>query len=286
MPEFEKNNKYSKKRNDNRFDRGQKQRTESKPFDKKDKDEINEECGTVYGRNPVNELLSTGRAVDKIFVKQGDREGFISVIVAKAAAKGITVCDADIRKLDRLALGGNHQGVVALTPGIDYFSIEDMIADAKEKGEDPFILMLDSIEDPHNLGAIIRSAECAGVHGIIIPKHRSATITPVVYKTAAGALEYMKIAKVTNLNQAVEKLKKLGLWVYGAEAGGELAGKCDLKGPICLVMGSEGQGISRALKENCDKIVSIPMYGRITSLNVSAAAAVLMYEIAGQRAEN
>ncbi len=239
-----------------------------------------EDNGIVVGRNAVRELLKSDRAVDKIFVRKGDREGSITVLIAEAANKNIPIIEAEPQKLDNLAEGANHQGIVALAAMKEYSTIDDMLVLASERNEKPLIVICDSIEDPHNLGAIIRCAECAGAHGIVIPKRRSVGITPTVYKSSAGAIEHMLIAKVANLNSTVEQLKEKGLWIFSAEAGGTPYYETDFNCGCGIILGSEGNGVSRMLKENSDYIVSIPMYGRVNSLNVSTAASVILCHVA------
>lgn len=235
-----------------------------------------EDNGVVVGRNAVRELLKSDRTIDKIFVRKGDKEGSITVLIAEAANKNIPIVEAELQKLDYLAEGSNHQGIVALAAIKEYSSIDDMLALAADKSEKPLIVICDSIEDPHNLGAIIRCAECAGAHGIIIPKRRSVGITPTVYKSSAGAIEHMLIAKVSNLNSTVEQLKERGLWIFSAEAGGTPYYETDFNCGCGIILGSEGNGVSKVLKENSDFIVSIPMYGKVNSLNVSTAASVIL----------
>lgn len=239
--------------------------------------------GVIVGRNAVLELLKSGRSIDKLLVKEGELEGSAKLIVAEAAARGIPVVHTERAGLDRICGGLNHQGVIAYAAAKEYVSIDDILATAAERGEPPFVLVLDGIEDPHNLGAIIRTAECAGVHGVIIPKRRSATLSAAVEKTSAGALEYMAIARVPNLTAAVEELKEKGLWVYAAEAGGQPLHSTSMTGPVAVVMGGEGTGVSQLLRSKCDFTVSVPLCGRINSLNVSAAAAVVLYEVRNQR---
>ena len=238
--------------------------------------------GVVYGRNAVKELLSTGRDVDKIMTARGDRDGSITVLVAEAIERKIPVLEVDRKKLDQLAATTAHQGIVALTPMREYSSIDDILAYAKEKGESPLIAVCDSVEDPHNLGAIIRSAECAGFHGLIISKRHSATLSATVAKASAGAIEHLRIAKVVNLPTAIDELKEKGVWVYGADMEGSVYYQTDLGGPIAIVMGNEGKGLSRLVEEKCDFRLSIPLYGNVNSMNVSAAAAVLFCEAAKQ----
>jgi 23S rRNA (guanosine2251-2'-O)-methyltransferase len=242
--------------------------------------EEKEDNGVVIGRNAVRELLKSERSVDKIYVRKGDREGSITVLIAEASNKNIPIIEVEQQKLDNLAEGANHQGIVALAAMKEYSTVDDMLALANEREEKPLIVICDSIEDPHNLGAIIRCAECAGAHGIIIPKRRSVGITPTVYKSSAGAIEHMLIAKVANLNTTVEELKEKGLWIFAAEAGGEPYYETDFNCGCGIILGSEGNGVSRILKENSDYIVSIPMYGKVNSLNVSTAASVILCHVA------
>ncbi|MCQ2428571.1 MAG: 23S rRNA (guanosine(2251)-2'-O)-methyltransferase RlmB [Clostridia bacterium] len=239
--------------------------------------------GIIFGRNAVRELLKSGRPVDKIFVRRGDREGSINVIFAEAAERKIPIVEVEKEKLDRMCCGGVHQGVAASAAQKEYVDVEDILKIAEDRGEMPFIVILDGVEDPHNLGAVIRSADCAGAHGVIIPKRRSATLTSVVAKTSAGALEHMAVAKVGNLATEIDKLKEKGVWIYSAEAGGESIYSADLDRPSAFVFGSEGAGVSRLIKEKSDYIISIPLYGEVNSLNVSAAAAVVLCEAAHSR---
>jgi len=251
-----------------------------------EKDADTGEARIVYGRNPVRELIDNGKPVDRIIVKRGEYEGSISVIVAKARERGITVSEADGRKLDAYAEGGRHQGVVAFLAPMTFLTVSELLRQTADAGETPFYLILDGIEDPQNLGAILRSAECAGANGVILPKHHCAPLSPSACKASAGAVEYVPIAKVTNLTRAIEELKDAGLWIYGADADGEHYGDVDLSGPAAFVLGSEGHGISRLVRENCDKIISIPLHGKINSLNVSAAAAVILYAAEASRNKN
>ena len=237
----------------------------------------------IAGRNAVTELLKSGRTVDKIYVQKGEREGSLPLIVAMATEKTIPVVEVQKQKLDQLAGSVRHQGVVALAAQKEYSSLSDILKIAEERGEAPFLVLCDGIDDPGNLGALIRCAEGAGAHGVVITKRRSVGLTAVVSKASAGALEHMAVAKVTNLSSAIDELKEAGLWIYGAEAGGTPCHKADMKGPIAVVMGSEGQGISRLVAEKCDFIVSIDMYGKVNSFNVSCAAAVILCEAARQR---
>lgn len=235
------------------------------------------ECsGLVIGRNAVRELLKSGRDIDKIFVRRGDREGSIVVLVAEALDRKIPVVEVESQKLDLLAGMKQHQGIVAMAAEKEYSSIEDIIAIAEERGEKPLIVIADGITDPYNLGAVIRCAEGCGAHGIIIPKRRAVGLTPAVSKASAGAIEHMAIAKVSNIASTVEELKKLGIWVFAAEAGGESCFDADFDVPAALVFGSEGDGVSKLVKERSDFIVSIPMYGNVNSFNVSTAAAIVL----------
>lgn len=237
----------------------------------------------IIGRNPVFEAIKAGREIDKIIVKKGEYEGSLVAIIKKAKSLKIPVIEADKPKLDALCEGGNHQGVIAFVAAHEYADLKDMIKSAKGKSTSPFIIILDKITDPHNFGSIIRTANCVGADGIIIPKRSSVGLSDVVAKTSAGALEYTPVSKVTNISETIELLKKEGFWIAGAEADGEIMYKTDLTGAIALVIGSEGEGISRLVKEKCDFLCRIPMYGNINSLNASVAAGVMMYEIVRQR---
>lgn len=236
----------------------------------------------IVGRNCVTEALRSGRPIDKIFVAKGGAPS-LSPIIAKAKKNGIVIKEVDGKKLDYLSGGAVHQGILAFAAAKEYVSVEDILNAADEKGEPPFLLILDEIEDPHNLGAIIRTAECTGVHGVIIPKRRSAGLSFTADKASAGAVEYVPVARVTNLAQTIDMLKAKGLWIYGADMDGECYCKANLNGGAALVIGSEGKGIGRLIKEKCDCILSLPMSGKINSLNASVAAGVLMYEFARQR---
>jgi len=242
-----------------------------------------EKSAVVSGRNAVKELLSSERDIDKIYVQRGEREGSIKLLIAKAAERKIPIVEVEKTKLDSISSGAAHQGIVAMAAEQNYSSIEEIIEYAASLGEKPLVVICDGVEDPHNLGAIIRSAECAGAHGVIIPKRRAAGLTPVVSKASAGALQHMRVARVTNLACAIDELKELGFWIYAADMGGENYSSVDYSGAAAVVLGSEGFGISRLVKEKCDFTVSIPLYGRVNSLNVSCAAAVILTEIAKQR---
>ena len=240
--------------------------------------------GVIEGRNAVIEALRAGENIDKIFIQKGETDKTLGHIASKARAAGIVVVDADKRKLDGMSRTHAHQGVIALAAMREYVSVEDILAKAAEKGEKPLIVICDEISDPHNLGAIIRTAECAGAHGIVIPKRRSAGLTAVVAKTSAGAVAHMPVARVANIPSLLKDLKKQGVWVFGTAAGGNTTlYDADLKGPAAIVIGSEGDGMTRLAEENCDFLVSIPMKGKLNSLNASAAAAILLYEAVRQR---
>ncbi|MDF3001089.1 MAG: rlmB [Bacillota bacterium] len=236
----------------------------------------------IIGRNPVMEALKSGREIEKLMILK-DAEGSIKKIIGMAKEKKLHYQLVDKAALERIADGRVHQGVAAVVSNYEYCDVEDLLEKAREKGEDPFLIILDGIEDPHNLGAIIRTADGAGAHGIIIPKRRAAGITDVVAKASAGAVEYVPVAKVSNIAQTVDKLKELGVWVGACDMGGTEYHKADLRGKIALVIGAEGEGISRLVKEKCDFSLSIPMCGTISSLNASNAAAILMYEVRRQR---
>lgn len=244
----------------------------------------NDDINLIEGRNPVLEALKSGREIDKIFIQKGAGEGSIRQIIAIAREKKILVKEVDKAKLDGLSRTRNHQGIIASAALYKYYEVEDILSAAKEKGEDPFIIILDEITDNNNLGSILRSADASGVHGIIIPKRRAVGLTPAVAKISAGAVEYVPVAKVTNLNHTIEYLKKEGLWIVGADMGGETYYGKDMTGPIALVIGSEGEGLGRLIKENCDFLVSIPMRGKISSLNAAVSAAIILFEIQKQRA--
>lgn len=239
----------------------------------------------VIGRNAVMELLKSGREIECISIAKGEREGSVTRILALAREKGVVVKNVDRKKLDFMCAGANHQGVCASVPAHEYSSVEEILEYAKEKNEPPFIIICDEIEDSHNLGAIIRTAEACGVHGVIIPKRRNVGLNFVVSKTSCGALEYVKVARVGNLASTIEDLKKKNIWVYCADMDGQPWCKTDFSGGCALVVGSEGKGVGRLIKEKCDVTVSLPMRGQVNSLNASVAAGVIMYEIARQRLE-
>ncbi len=237
----------------------------------------------IEGRNAVLEAFRSGKTVDKLYVLDGCKDGPVQTILREARKQDTIVQFVGKDRLGQLSETGKHQGVIAVTSSYTYSTVDEMLALAKERGEDPFLILLDNIEDPHNLGAIIRTANLAGAHGVIIPKRRAAGLTAVVAKTSAGAIYYTPVAKVTNLVKTMEELKKQGIWFVCADMDGERMYDLDLKGPIGLVIGSEGEGVGRLVKENCDFVASIPMKGQITSLNASVAAGVLAYEIVRQR---
>ncbi len=238
----------------------------------------------VEGRNAVIELLESRRDINKILIAKGEKHGSINKIIALAKERKILLTELEKSKLNQIAQTQNHQGVIAIVPPYNYCEVEDILELAKQKQEMPFILLLDGIEDPHNLGSIIRTAETAGVHGIIIPKRRAASVNSTVSKVSAGAVEYMKIARVNNLNETIRYLKEQGLWICGTDMNTNTTyTNQDYKMPIALVIGSEGFGISRLVKENCDFLVKIPMKGKITSLNASVSAGIIMYEVVKQR---
>lgn len=237
----------------------------------------------IVGRNPVMEAVRSGREIDKLLVAHGSAGGSVAAIIAKCSERGILIKEVSPQKLDFLSGGANHQGVAVFVAAHEYSTVEDILAFAEEKGESPFIIICDELEDPHNLGAVIRTAEACGVHGIIIPKRRSVSLNTTVAKSASGALEYMRVARVTNLVNTIDELKQKGIWVYGADMDGQMWCEQDYGGPVALVIGSEGKGIGRLVAEHCDAMISLPMSGKINSLNASVAAGVLMYEITRQR---
>lgn len=238
----------------------------------------------VEGRNPVLELLESGRDINKIFVTRGEKHGSINKILAIAKERKIIVVEKDKKQMQEMAQEENYQGVIAIVPPFEYVEVEDILDVAKERNEDPFILILDGIEDPHNLGSIIRTAETAGVHGIIIPKRRAASVNSTVNKASAGAVEHMKIARVTNITDAIDKLKDAGLWICGTDVStNKYYYNQDLTGPLGIVIGNEGNGISDKVKKNCDFLVKIPMKGKIESLNAAVSTGIVVYESVKQR---
>jgi len=240
--------------------------------------------GQLEGRNALTEALRSGRTLDKVFIASGETDKGLQRLAAQAKETGAVVVPVDRRKLDQMSTTRAHQGVIALAAARAYFTIDDILQEAADRGEAPLIVICDELSDPHNLGAILRSAECAGAHGVIIPKRRSVGLTATVAKASAGAVEYMKVAKVTNINSAIEELKEKGVWVFGTAAEGSIPMyQADLTIPAAIVVGSEGDGMSQLVRKNCDVIVHIPMKGKITSLNASCAATILLYEAVRQR---
>ena len=237
----------------------------------------------IAGRNPVSEALKSDRPIDTLYIAKGELSGSVKVIAALAKEKRIPVKEVDRKKLDFMTNKANHQGVVALAAVKEYSSVDDIFGLAASRNESPFVIVLDGIEDPHNLGAIIRTAECAGAHGVIIPSRRAAGLNFTVGKSSAGALEYVPVARVTNITAAIDDLKQRGCWVYGADMDGETYCGAKLDGAAALVIGAEGRGLGRLVREKCDVILSLPMLGKINSLNASVAAGVLMYEFTRQR---
>ncbi len=254
-------------------------------MDEQKKDALTAEAdGIIEGRNAVIEALRAGTAIDKIYLQKGVADKALGHIASKARAAGAVVVEADRRKLDAMSRTHAHQGVIALTSVREYVPVASLLERAAERGEPPLLVICDEISDPHNLGAILRTAECAGAHGVVIPKRRSAGLTAVVAKTSAGAVAHIPVARVPNLPSLLKELKKQGLWVFGAAAEGSVPlYEADLKGPAAIVIGSEGDGMSRLSAENCDVLVRIPMRGKLNSLNASAAAAILLYEAVRQR---
>lgn len=240
----------------------------------------------VSGRNPVRELLKNKSKIDKIYVQADDRQGSIKQIIAMARNQGIVVTTTDKKKLDSMAKGASHQGVVAMVTDFEYSTIEEILSLAQDRGQDPFVVILDQVEDTQNLGAIVRTCEAAGVHGVIIPERRSAQVNETVHRTSSGAIAYMKVARVTNIAMTLDRLKEEGLWIYGAHMEGEdLYKGVKMTGPIGLVIGGENKGLTKHIQKHCDVLVKIPMFGQISSLNASASAAVMIYEIVRQRTQ-
>lgn len=243
-----------------------------------------EESGITVGRNAVSELLDSGRSVEKIYLKKdGTREGSITVLVAKALKRKIPITEVDRSKLDAMSMGENHQGIIAVSSPKTYVELDDILGIAEERGEKPFIVICDRVADPHNLGAIIRSCEGAGVHGVVIPKRRGCGVTAAVMKCSAGAAEHMAICKASNLADAVDYLKEHGVWVVACEADGTPYDEIDYDMPLAVILGSEGEGVSRLLKDKSDYVASLPMLGHVNSLNVSCAGAVILYEVIRRR---
>ena len=247
-------------------------------------DQIDPNALTIEGRNAVIEAFRAGKVIDKLYVLDGCQDGPVSTIKTEAKKQGSLIRFVDRARLDQISVTGTHQGVIAIAAAYEYSEIDDIFENAKKKNEDPFILLLDNIEDPHNLGAMIRTANVAGVHGVIIPKNRAVGLTATVARTSAGALNYTPVVKVTNMANTIEQLKERGVWFACADMGGEPMSRLNMTGSIGLVIGNEGSGVSRLVKEKCDMVASIPMSGEINSLNASVAAGVLIYEIVRQRA--
>lgn len=269
-----KNNKYLKEIKT-------KQKTNNYVAEKREKPEFDDQ---VEGRNAVLELLESGKDINKIFVEKGEKHGSIHKIIAIAKERRIIIVEKEKRQMQEMAQNQNYQGVIAIVPPFKYCEIEDILEEAEKRNEDPFVLILDGIEDPHNLGSIIRTAETSGVHGIIIPKRRAAAVNSTVAKTSAGAVEYMKIARVTNISDAIDKLKRAGLWICGTDINTEkYYYNQDLTGPIGIVIGNEGSGMSEKVRKNCDFLVKIPMKGKVTSLNASVSTGIVIYEALKQR---
>ena len=278
-------------RNDNKFSKNDRQRKDEK-FSRNDrpkkeenfeKPERQERDDLIIGRNAIREALKSGRPAECLMIQRGERKGSVSPIVAQCIDMKIPVKEVDGKKLDFMCGHSNHQGVILIAAAKEYSTLEDIFANAEEKGEAPFIIICDGLEDPHNLGAVIRSAEAAGAHGVIIPSRRSTGLGYTVGKSSAGALEYMPVARVTNINSAIEEVKKRGLWLYAADMDGKPYYETDMSGAVAIIVGSEGRGVGRLVKENADVVVSIPMKGQINSLNASVAASILMFEVAKTR---
>lgn len=269
-----KNNKYLKEIKT-------KQKTNNYVAEKREKPEFDDQ---VEGRNAVLELLESGKDINKIFVEKGEKHGSIHKIIAIAKERRIIIVEKEKRQMQEMAQNQNYQGVIAIVPPFEYCEIEDILEEAEKRNEDPFVLILNGIEDPHNLGSIIRTAETSGVHGIIIPKRRAVAVNSTVAKTSAGAVEYMKIARVTNISDAIDKLKRAGLWICGTDINTEkYYYNQDLTGPIGIVIGNEGSGMSEKVRKNCDFLVKIPMKGKVTSLNASVSTGIVIYEALKQR---
>ena len=248
------------------------------------KDEITQREDILVGRNAVSEALRSGRTIDKVFVASGDTDRGLQRLAAQAREAGAVVVPVDRRKLDAMSTTRAHQGIIALAAAHVYYTLDDILEEAAARGEAPLIVICDELSDPHNLGAILRSAECAGAHGVVIPKRRSVGLTATVAKASAGAVEYMKVARVTNISTAIQELKEKGVWVFGTAAEGSVPMyQADLTVPAAIVIGSEGDGMSQLVRKNCDVMVNIPMKGKITSLNASTAASILLYEAVRQR---
>ena len=284
MSKQKQNKSQGKRFENNKFENNR--RDSKKEYSRENKREVRREHpieereDLVIGRNAVMELLKTDRTIEFIYVAKGDNEGSIKKILTIAKEKKVVIKEAEKKKLDSMCDGAIHQGIVAKVTEFKYCEVADILRVAKEKNEAPFIVILDELEDPHNLGSIIRTAELCGVHGIIIPKRRNVGITSTVYKCAVGAVEYMNVAKVTNINAAIDELKEAGVWVYGADIDGvEYSFETDFGGACAIVIGNEGRGISNLTLKKCDKVIKIPMIGKINSLNASVAGGIMMYEV-------
>lgn len=278
-------------RNDNKFPKNDRQRKNDKfsgndrpkKEENPERPERQERDDLIIGRNAIREALKSGRPAECLMIQRGDRKGSVSPIVAQCIEMKIPVKEVDGKKLDFMCGHSNHQGVILIAAAKEYSTLDDIFANAEEKGESPFIIICDGLEDPHNLGAVIRSAEAAGAHGVVIPSRRSTGLGYTVGKSSAGALEYMPVARVTNINAAIDEIKKKGVWVYAADMDGKPYYETDMSGAAAIIVGSEGKGVGRLVKENADVVVSIPMKGHINSLNASVAASILMFEVAKTR---
>ena len=269
------------KENKNKNYNSKKEQTRKNEFNQQEKQNFDDQ---VEGRNSVLELLESGKDINKIFITKGEKHGSINKIIAKAKENGIIIVEKDKNQMRQMAQNENYQGVIAIVPPYEYCEIEDILEEASKRSEDAFVLILDGIEDPHNLGSIIRTAETAGVHGIIIPKRRAACVNSTVNKVSAGAVQHMKIARVTNISDSIEKLKEAGLWICGTDINTDTYyNEQDLTGPLGIVIGNEGSGISEKVKKNCDFLVKIPMKGKVNSLNASVSAGIVIYEALRQR---
>lgn len=277
-----KNDKYKKRPVHGRTDRTDRAERTERP-EKTEKPERVERDDLIIGRNAVREALKADRPAECLMVQRGDKKGAVAPLVAQCVEKKIPVKEVDIKKLDFMCGHSNHQGVILIAAAKEYSTLDDIFENAASKNEQPFIIICDGLEDPHNLGAVIRSAEAAGAHGVVIPSRRSTGLGYTVGKSSAGALEYMPVARVTNLSVAIEEMKKRGVWVYAADMDGKPYYETDMSGAVAIIVGSEGKGVGRLVKENADIVVSIPMKGKINSLNASVAASILMFEVAKTR---
>ena len=273
----------NEKRRPERRDNGRRPERRADRFAER-REPVEEIEGQLEGRNALQEALKSGRTIDKVFIADGDTDRGLQRLAAEAREAGAVIVPVDRRKLDQMSTTRSHQGVIALAAAHEYYTIDDLLEEAAARGENALLVICDELSDPHNLGAIMRSAECAGAHGVIIPKRRSVGLTATVAKASAGAVEYMKVARVTNINNAINELKEKGVWIFGTAAEGSIPMyKADLTGPAAIVIGNEGDGMSPLVRKNCDVMVHIPMKGRISSLNASAAASILLYEAVRQR---